>query len=77
MDQVLHPYETQHTLKEIVKVFVEMGVDFVSTLINRFEPMQDVEELFRIEKGLYEKGMCYLKKREYFPRFFYVLGKKR
>lgn len=77
MDQVLHPYETQHTLKEIVEIFDEMEVELVGTSINHFEQIHDVEKLYQMEQGLYDEGMGYLKKKEYYPGFFYVLGKKR
>jgi len=51
-------------------VFEEMGIVLVSMSINHFQPIQDVEELFQIEKGLHEMGVYYLEKREYFSGFF-------
>lgn len=77
MDQGLYPYETQHILKEIVEIFDEMGVELVSTFINHFEKIYDVEKLYQMGQGLYDEGMGYLKKREYYPRFSYVLEKKK
>lgn len=77
MDQVLHPYETQHTLKELAEIFEETGVELVGTSINHFEPIHNIEDLYHVEEGLYDEGMDYLNRKEYYPGFFYVLGKKK
>jgi 2-polyprenyl-3-methyl-5-hydroxy-6-metoxy-1,4-benzoquinol methylase len=45
-DQVLHPHETQHTLKEIVPVIMDAGMKLVSTSINRFATVDSLEELY-------------------------------
>lgn len=76
LDQVLHPYETQHTLKEVYEVFEEMGVQMIGTSINHYEEFNDVQELFELEKKEYDVGMEYLNRKEYYPGFFYVLGVK-
>lgn len=70
LDQVLHPYETQHTLKEIVDIFKEMGVKLVGTSINQFEKIDDLETLYAMEKKLYEVGMRYIEQQIYYPGFF-------
>lgn len=76
LDQVLHPYETQHTLKEIVEIFDEMGVELISTSINHYEEINNLEELYDMEKQLYDVGIKYLNEHKYYPGFFYVLGQK-
>lgn len=76
LDQVLHPYETQHTLKEVVDIFINKNVKLLGTSINQYRKFNDIEELYQEEYKLYDKGMEYLDKKEYFPGFFYVLGEK-
>lgn len=76
LDQVLHPYETQHTLKEIVEIFQEMNVKLISTSINDFKPISNLEELYDMEQKMYDVGMKYLSESKYYPGFFYVLGQK-
>lgn len=75
-DQVLHPYETQHTLKEIVGIFQEADVQLISTSINNYEKIDSLEALYDMEKQLYDIGMRYLENKKYYPGFFYVLGRK-
>jgi len=76
LDQVMHPYETQHTLKEVYEIFEEMGVKLIATSINHYEEINDVWELFELEKKEFDIGMEYLRKNKYYPGFFYVLGEK-
>lgn len=76
LDQVLHPYETQHTLKEIVAIFDEMGVKLISTSINQYKRVDNLELLYHMEKQLYDIGVKYLREHKYYPGFFYVLGQK-
>jgi len=76
LDQVLHPYETQHTLKEVMNIFNDNGVELVSTSINNFCEISDMELLYEQEKDLYRIGIEHLNKGEYYPGFFYVLGRK-
>lgn len=76
LDQVLHPYESQHTLKEIVAIFEKKNVRLIKTSINQYEDIHSVDELFQMEKSLYDVGVKYLDNKEYYPGFFYVLGQK-
>lgn len=76
LDQVLHPYESQHTLKEVVSIFQEANVELVSTSINNFKEIINLEKLYDLEKQFYDLGMRYLKSGKYYPGFFYVLGQK-
>lgn len=75
-DQVLHPHETQHTLKEIVPLIEKEGMQLVSTSINRFGPVTNKEEIYALEPSFKEMGEARLKERKYFPGFFLFLCKK-
>ncbi len=76
-DQVLHPHETQHTLKEVVLALQEEGFDLISTSINKFETFTSVESLFDLERGFEKIAQMRLRERKYFPGFFTFLAKKR
>jgi 2-polyprenyl-3-methyl-5-hydroxy-6-metoxy-1,4-benzoquinol methylase len=69
-DQVLHPHETQHTLREIVGVAEEAGFRLVSTSINRFGPVTDLDGLYRAEADYERIGRDRLREGTYFPGFF-------
>ena len=62
-DQVLHPFETLHTLEEIMPLLKDAGLRLTSTSINRFEPiaykdgnydLDQLGELFDLEKKMEE-----------------------
>jgi len=76
MDQVMHPYETQHTLKEVIDLFESEGVRLVKTSINQYNAISSYDDLFEMEKELYEVGEKYLKEGKYFPGYFYCKGMK-
>lgn len=76
LDQVLHPFETQHTLKEIMKVFERKNVKLICTSINSYNRNIDLDMLYEKEKEYYEIGMKHLEAGRYFPGFFYILGEK-
>ncbi len=77
-DQVLHPFETQHTLKEVFGWIKELNFELVSTSINKFENIDNIDLLFEEEKKYYDISIeKNVKKKEYFPGFFTVLAKKR
>jgi cyclopropane fatty-acyl-phospholipid synthase-like methyltransferase len=76
-DQVLHPYETQHTLRETVGWFEQAGLSLESTSINRFEPIGDLEALFALELTYAERSRRALEvERRYFPGFFTAMGRR-
>lgn len=75
-DQVLHPHETQHTLRETVPVLEECGFRLVSTSINRFEPFAGVDELYELEKTYADIAEERLRANRYFPGFFVILARK-
>lgn len=76
-DQVLHPHETQHTFKEISQIFLENNFEIISTSINKFKIINNLEDLFELEKTY--KAISYekLKVKEYFPGFFVVVAKNK
>ena len=75
-DQVLHPHETQHTFKEISDLLINLGYSICSTSINKFEKIEDLKNIFELEKKCYEISIQKLKESEYYPGFFITTGKK-
>jgi SAM-dependent methyltransferase len=75
-DQVLHPHETQHTLREIVPLLQDCGLSLVSTSLNGFARLGDIEALLAAEPGLETIGAERLARGEYYPGFFLFLARK-
>lgn len=75
-DQVLHPRETQHTLREMVPVLEDCGMRLVSTSINKFQPFKDARALYGLEPGYADLAAERLKAGTYFPGFFVMLARK-
>ena len=75
-DQVLHPHETQHTLKEITDVCAKSGARLVSTSINQFKKFDSESELFDREVEYEEVSKQRIAEGKYFPGFFTALYKK-
>ena len=73
-DQVLHPHETQHTLKEVSKILIEKNFKIISTSINKFKKFKDLNDLFELEKDYYKISTNKIKNKEYFPGFFVVVA---
>ena len=74
-DQVLHPHETQHTLREVCGWLAEHGLSLSSTSINRFEPIENVDSLFALEQTFGERSrQANLTEGRYYPGFFTVLA---
>ena len=69
-DQVLHPHETQHTLREVVALAAECGFTLRSTSINRFQRFASLEELYAMEPRMEAAGRRYLEEGTYYPGFF-------
>ena len=72
-DQVLHPHETQHTLREVVEIAGECGAELVATSINRFAPVDDLDAVLALEPEYEALGAKRLKAGQYFPGFFVAL----
>lgn len=76
-DQVLHPHETQHTLREVVAWFEGAGLKLASTSINRFAALPPQAELFALEQTYAERSRRALEvERRYFPGFFTAFGRR-
>ena len=75
-DQVLHPHETQHTLKEITEVCANSGAKLVSTSINQFKSFNSESELFDQEFGYEAISLQRIAEGKYFPGFFTALYQK-
>jgi SAM-dependent methyltransferase len=76
-DQVLHPHETQHTLKEMLPVAEAAGCELIATSINRFEPLTSVEALFAEEHDYERIATERLRANHYFTGFFVFLVRKQ
>lgn len=77
-DQVLHPHESQHTLREVAQWFADLNFDLVSTSINQFAPFESLEPLFELELQTSEvaRRALFVEKR-FFPGFFTAMGRRR
>ena len=75
-DQVLHPHETQHTLKEITEVCANSGAKLVSTSINQFKDFKSESELFDRELAYEAISQQRISEGKYFPGFFTALYRK-
>jgi len=75
-DQVLHPHETQHTLREVTEVCAKSDARLVSTSINQFKDFSSESELFDQELGYEEISKARILDGKYFPGFFTALYQK-
>lgn len=77
-DQVLHPHETLHTFREVEQWFRETGFQMVSTSINHFKPIKNLDEIVKLEEEYtefsYRRNIV---EKRFFPGFFTVLGQKK
>ena len=75
-DQVLHPHETQHTFEEISTLLIKLGYSIKSTSINKFDNINDLKDIYELEKACYEISIKKIQDNEYYPGFFIVTAKK-
>ena len=76
-DQVLHPHETQHTLKEVISWADQCNLQLIETSINRFNTIDNIEELYMDEKDYQQLSVRKnLRQKKYFPGFFTCLFRK-
>jgi SAM-dependent methyltransferase len=75
-DQVLHPHETQHSLSEILPIFIENNYKVYKTSLNKFQKIKSISDIVKQEKKWYNYGVEKIKKYQYFPGFFITIGKK-
>lgn len=77
-DQVFPPWETLHTLEDVIGLLAAQGFELRSTSINRFQKIRDLPALFEEEKKYYEYSIEQnVRQRIYFPGFFTVLAQRR
>jgi len=77
-DQVLHPHETQHTLREVHQWLTESDFELCSTSINQFEPITQIDTLFEQEKRCREISIeKNIRQKSYYPGFFHGVGAKK
>jgi SAM-dependent methyltransferase len=76
-DQVLHPHETHHTLREMCEILEKTDMELVTTSINGFRPFGSAEDLFDRETELELTGRSRLAIGRFYPGFFVFLAKKR
>ncbi|MBO8240550.1 class I SAM-dependent methyltransferase [Prochlorococcus marinus XMU1412] len=78
-DQVIHPHETQHTLKEISSWIKEIGFELISTSINNYKNLKkfSADKLDKLEKEMehysYKRN---IKDRKFTPGYFTFCAKK-
>lgn len=75
-DQAIHPHETQHTLAEVLSVLGPVGVELLSTSLNRFETIDSVERVLAMEPGLEATGRRWLAEGRYYPGFFTAMFRR-
>ena len=77
-DQVLHPHESQHTFKEVAEILVDLGFIVMSTGINKYAPITDLNQIFNYERKYLEISLeKNVKSKIYFPGFFTVFARKK
>ena len=75
-DQVLHPHETTHSMKEISIVLKKCGMSLVASSINKFGPIHSEAELWEEEVTYQDLAMKRLAAGEYFPGYFLFLAQR-
>ncbi len=74
-DQVLHPYESLHSLFEVSEVLKKFSVRFIGSSLDRYKSC-DIKSLVGNEDKMFEVGERHLKEGNFFPGFFTVCGQK-
>ncbi|MCA8965165.1 MAG: methyltransferase domain-containing protein [Planctomycetes bacterium] len=76
-DQVIHPHETQHTLREVCAWLDAAGMELSSTSIDAFGGSADREALFALEQGYAARShRANCVEGRFFPGFFTVLARR-
>ncbi len=75
-DQVLHPRESQHTLRQVGGWLAAAGLELESTSINRFQPFADLEALYELELEYAGHSRRALRQGHFFPGFFTFLARR-
>lgn len=76
-DQVIHPHETQHTVREAHDWLTAAGFECMSTSVTNFEPVGDWNQVFEFERSLaevsYRKNVV---EQTYYPGFFVIVARR-
>ncbi len=73
-DQILHPHETHHDLKEIKDALKKNNYEFISTSINNFEKVKNINDIYEKEKLLHQYALKKIQKNQYYPGFFIIMA---
>ena len=71
-DQVLHPYETQHSFVEIKNLLNELDCEIIKTSINNYEPINNKENWNLIENKILEDAERDIKNNIFNPGLFVI-----
>ncbi len=74
-DQVLHPHESSHTLREVTEWLSDANCELVTTSLNGFREFERLDGLFALEErcGEFAREATHVTRR-YYPGFFTVLA---
>jgi 2-polyprenyl-3-methyl-5-hydroxy-6-metoxy-1,4-benzoquinol methylase len=75
-DQVLNVHETQHTFKEISQLLINLEYSIIFTSINKFKKINNLKDIYELEKECFNISLQKLKQKEYYPGFFITIAKK-
>lgn len=76
-DQVLNPYETQHTLKEMLPILKSSGMELIGTSINNFQRISSIDYVLEEERKYRDISMQRLRENRFFPGFFIFIARKK
>lgn len=76
-DQVLHPHETQHSLRDLLPMIEDCDAELVGTSLNQFESVRNWTPVLDAEASWEAVGTTRLAENRYFPGFFAVLVRRR
>ena len=75
-DQILHPFESQHSYAEIAELLNENGFKIVLTNLNEFRPNPKIDQILKIEEDFEQKSVQKLKQLKYYPGFMILWAQK-
>tara|TARA_B100000686_G_C16558407_1_gene846452 strand:+ start:68 stop:949 length:882 start_codon:yes stop_codon:yes gene_type:complete len=86
-DQVLHPYETQFSIKEVINILDKENFKITYTSINKFDKIfynsetgykkDQLEHIYNLEKDMEKIGNEALANKRYYPGFFTFLAESK
>ncbi len=76
-DQILHPHETLHTMREMMPVLDDEGMSLIATSVNGFQPLPPLDRLYAMERTLGFTTVENLRNGVFTPGFFVFLARKQ